>query len=228
LKKVIIISSLLSVPGAIFREDQKMSASELAFKFAVHRINKDKNLLPNTRLVYDIQYVPKDDSFHANKKVCSQIQMGVQAIFGPADSLLGAHIHSICDALDIPHIESRLDLDTGLKEFSVNLYPSQAMLNAAYQDVMNYLNWTKVAIVYEHDHGLIKLRELIRYTGIDIYIRQADITSYLSVLADIKSKEYNNLIVDTDPQHMAEFLKGVSVCYISLAMSRFVPLKGKV
>jgi glutamate receptor, ionotropic, invertebrate len=57
---------------------------------------------------------------------------------------------------DIPHIESRLDLDTGLKEFSVNLYPSQGMLNTAYQDVMNFLNWTRVAIVYEHDHGKLR------------------------------------------------------------------------
>jgi hypothetical protein len=54
--------------GAIFTEDQKDSSTELAFKYAVFRINKDKTLLPKTTLVYDIQYVPKDDSFHASKK----------------------------------------------------------------------------------------------------------------------------------------------------------------
>lgn len=68
-----VISCLISIPnvfstGAIFTEDQKDSSTELAFKYAVFRINKDKTLLPKTTLVYDIQYVPKDDSFHASKK----------------------------------------------------------------------------------------------------------------------------------------------------------------
>lgn len=54
--------------GAIFTEDQKNSTTELAFKYAVYKINKDKTFLPHTALVYDIQYVPRDDSFHASKK----------------------------------------------------------------------------------------------------------------------------------------------------------------
>jgi ionotropic kainate glutamate receptor 2 len=54
--------------GAVFTEEQKDSSAELAFKYAVYRINKDKHILPRTTLVYDIQYVPRDDSFHASKK----------------------------------------------------------------------------------------------------------------------------------------------------------------
>lgn len=56
------------VLGAIFTHDQKDSSTELAFKYAVHKINEDKTILPHTTLAYDIQYVPKDDSFHASKK----------------------------------------------------------------------------------------------------------------------------------------------------------------
>lgn len=77
----------------------------------------------------------------------------MQAVFGPSDPVLGQHIHSICDALDIPHLEARLDLDPEAKEFSINLYPAQSLLNAAYQDIMEFLNWTKVAIIYEDDYG---------------------------------------------------------------------------
>jgi len=54
--------------GAIFTEEQRDSSAELTFKYAVYRINKDKHILPRTTLVYDIQYVPRDDSFHASKK----------------------------------------------------------------------------------------------------------------------------------------------------------------
>lgn len=81
------------------------------------------------------------------------MQFGVHAVFGPSDPLLGAHIHSICDALDIPHLEARVDLDAEYREFSINLYPSQPLLNLALQDVMTYLNWTRVAIIYEQDYG---------------------------------------------------------------------------
>ncbi|XP_026670138.1 glutamate receptor ionotropic, kainate 2-like isoform X3 [Ceratina calcarata] len=196
--------------GAIFTHDQKNSSTELAFKYAVYKINKDKLILPETTLEYDIQYVPKDDSFHASKKACQQVKYGVQAVFGPSDPILGQHIHSICDALDIPHLEARLDLDTEAKEFSINLYPAQSLLNAAYQDIMEFLNWTKVAIIYEDDYGLVKLRELVRSPKsreIEVNLRQADPDSYRQVLSEMKSKEIRNLIVDTRPEHMHHFLR---------------------
>ncbi|CAB3367848.1 Hypothetical predicted protein [Cloeon dipterum] len=200
----------ICIKGAIFTEDQKDSSTELAFKYAVYRINKDKTLLPKTTLVYDIQYVPKDDSFHASKKACQQVHGGVQAVFGPSEPMLGAHIHSICDALDIPHLEARLDLDPEIKEFSINLHPAQPLLNAAYQDVMAFLNWTRVAIVYEEDYGLIKLRELVRSEHeVDVYLRQVTPDSYRRVLKEIKAKEIYNLVVDTRPENMQHFLKGI-------------------
>ncbi|XP_077280638.1 glutamate receptor ionotropic, kainate 2 isoform X5 [Temnothorax americanus] len=196
--------------GAIFTHDQKDSSTELAFKYAVYKINKDKIILPKTTLEYDIQYVSKDDSFHASKKACQQVKHGVQAVFGPSDPILGQHIHSICDALDIPHLEARLDLETEAKEFSINLYPAQSLLNAAYQDIMEFLNWTKVVIIYEDDRGLVKLRELVRspkIRDIEVSLRQADRDSYRQVLSEIKSKEIRNIIVDTKPEHMHHFLR---------------------
>lgn len=161
---LLIFINFLSIPplplclfnkGAIFTEEQKDSSVELAFKYAVYKINKDRNILPQTTLVYDIQYVPKDDSFRTSKKACKQIDNGVQAIFGPSHPLLGPHIQSICEALDIPHIEARIDFETVSKEFSINLHPSQKHMNNAYRDLMQYLNWTssKIAILYEDDFG---------------------------------------------------------------------------
>lgn len=54
--------------GAIFTHEDKDSTTEVAFKYAVYRINKDKAILPNTTLVYDIEYVSPHDSFKASKK----------------------------------------------------------------------------------------------------------------------------------------------------------------
>ncbi|XP_012276449.1 glutamate receptor ionotropic, kainate 2 [Orussus abietinus] len=196
--------------GAIFTHDQKDSSTELAFKYAVYKINKEKVILPKTNLVYDIQYVPKDDSFHASKKACQQVKFGVQAVFGPSDPILGQHIHSICDALDIPHLEARLDLDAEAKEFSINLHPAQTLLNNAYRDVMAFLNWTKVAVIYEDDYGLVKLRELAKFPKpreVEVYLRQADPESYRQVLSEMKSKEIRNLVIDTKPENMHHFLR---------------------
>nr|QGW50282.1 gustatory receptor 27 [Chouioia cunea] len=75
---------------------------------------------------------------------------------------------------------------------------------------MAYLNWTRVAIVYEDDYGLVKLRELVRSRrsqDMEIYLRQADLDSYRQVLSEIKAKEIRNLIVDTKPGNMHHFLR---------------------
>ena len=82
--------------GALFTEDQKVmghnqlfswlnkllliiflviqdSSTELAFKYAVYKINKDPTILANKTLTYDIQYVPREDSFRTTNKVCLEL-----------------------------------------------------------------------------------------------------------------------------------------------------------
>ncbi|XP_039304950.1 glutamate receptor ionotropic, kainate 1 isoform X2 [Solenopsis invicta] len=214
---VFSITTAMSLPpviriGAIFTEDQKDSPSELAFKYAIYKINKDKTLLANTTLVYDIQYVPKDDSFRTSKKACKQLSRSVQGIFGPSDPLLGAHIQSICEALDVPHLEARVDFEPTFKEFSINLYPAQDHLNKAFKDLISFLNWTRVAIIYEEDYGLFKLQDLVKSppsVRTEMYIRQAGPTSYRQVLREVRHKEIFKLIVDTDPAHMQQFFRAI-------------------
>ncbi|XP_030568194.1 glutamate receptor ionotropic, kainate 2 isoform X1 [Drosophila novamexicana] len=198
--------------GAIFTEDEREGNVESAFKYAIYRINKEKSLLPNTQLVYDIEYVPRDDSFRTTKKVCRQLEAGVQAIFGPTDPLLAAHVQSICEAFDIPHIEVRIDLEIGVKEFSINLYPSQNIMNLAYRDLMMYLNWTKVAIIYEEDYGLFKQQDLIHSSAemrTEMYIRQANPETYRQVLRAIRQKEIYKIIVDTNPTNIKTFFRSI-------------------
>ncbi|XP_022915866.1 glutamate receptor ionotropic, kainate 2 isoform X2 [Onthophagus taurus] len=198
--------------GAIFTEDQKDSSVELAFKYAVYRINKDRAILPNTTLVYDIQYVPRDDSFRTSKKACRQMEYGVQAIFGPSDPVLGPHIQSICEALDVPHLEARIDFEPFSKELSINLHPSQEHMNKAFKDLMTFLNWTKVAIIYEEDYGLFKLQELVKtpsISRIELYIRQAGPNTYRQILREVRQKEIYKLIVDTNPKNIQKFFRAI-------------------
>ncbi|XP_046446543.1 glutamate receptor ionotropic, kainate 2-like isoform X4 [Daphnia pulex] len=198
--------------GAIMTEEQRGSQTEQLFKYAVERINRDPELLPNTTLIYDIHYVDREDSWHASKKACLQVQQGAHAIFGPSDPYLGAHVQSICDALEIPHLEARLDMDSEYKPYSINVYPPIDIINKAFMDVMFFLNWTKVAIIYEEDQGLVMLQDMIRAPmakPMEILLRQASPDTYKDVLKEVKAKEFYNLVIDTRPENMNFFLKGV-------------------
>ena len=52
--------------GGLF--EHEFHGQELAFKYAVRKINRRSDLLPNTQLVYDIQQTPVQDSFLAAKR----------------------------------------------------------------------------------------------------------------------------------------------------------------
>ena len=56
------------VAGGLFGEGDEHRSVENAFRYAVYRINHDRQLLPDTRLGYDIQHVPVHDGFRASKK----------------------------------------------------------------------------------------------------------------------------------------------------------------
>ena len=44
-------------------------------------------------------------------------------LFGPQSSSTSSHVQSICDTLEIPHIETRWDYRMKREDYSVNLYP---------------------------------------------------------------------------------------------------------
>ncbi|KAF0295768.1 Glutamate receptor ionotropic, kainate 2 [Amphibalanus amphitrite] len=202
---------MFSLTGAIFTEEQRSGPIETAFKYAIQTINEGTDILPNITLEYDIRYVHRDDSFHTAKNVCGQLRRGVVAILGPSDPLLGPHVQSICDAVDVPHLEARVgEAAGGAAGLSVNLHPAHGELASAYGDLIGFLNWSRMAVVYEDNAGLLQLQTLVGTppgADMEVYIRQADPADYRHVLSDIKNKNIFNVIVDTRTESIPLFLR---------------------
>ena len=53
----------------------------------------------------------------------------------------------------------------------------------------------------------------------EVLLRQASPDTYKDVLKEVKAKEFYNLVIDTRPENMNFFLKGVSVVYSTIIYS---------
>lgn len=64
------LTHLLPPAGGVFEaaENEPANVEELAFKFAVSSINRNRSLMPNTTLTYDIQRTAPFDSFDASQR----------------------------------------------------------------------------------------------------------------------------------------------------------------
>ncbi|XP_070293467.1 glutamate receptor ionotropic, kainate 3 [Salvelinus sp. IW2-2015] len=204
--------------GGIFEQTEGpvplVSPEELAFKFAVNNINRNRTLLPNTTLTYDIQRINIYDSFEASRKACDQLSLGVVAIFGPSHSSSSNAVQSICNALEVPHIQVRWkhhpmdNRDT----FYANLYPDYSSLSYGILDLVQFLKWKTATVVYDDSTGLIRLQELImapsRY-NIRLKIRQLplDGEDTRPLLKEMKRGREFRIIFDCSHEMAAQILK---------------------
>jgi hypothetical protein len=61
--------------------------------------------------------------------VCSLLRLGVAAVFGPQSAQISSHVQSICDTMEIPHLETRWDYKLRRESCLVNLYPHPTVLS---------------------------------------------------------------------------------------------------
>ncbi|KAJ0061362.1 hypothetical protein NL108_016856, partial [Boleophthalmus pectinirostris] len=148
---------LFSSSGGIFEstESGPSGAEELAFKFALNTINRNRTLLPNTTLTYDIQRINIFDSFEASRKACDQLSLGVAAIFGPSHSSSANAVQSICNALGVPHIQTRWkhQVSDNRDSYYVSLFPDFSSLSRAILDLVHFFRWRTVTVVYDDSTG---------------------------------------------------------------------------
>jgi ionotropic kainate glutamate receptor 2 len=89
------------LPSSGGDDHQITDPQEIAFKYAVEKINADNKILPRSKLYAEIERILPQDSFHASKRVCHLMKTGVAAIFGPQSSHTASHVQSICDTMEV-------------------------------------------------------------------------------------------------------------------------------
>mgnify|MGYP002717126824 FL=1 len=210
--------------GAVFTHDRL--DQEIAFKLAIKRINSDRIILPHTKLIPKIEHIQKHDSFHADKKVCGLLHTGVVAIFDPLDGYISRHLQSICDALDIPHLETRWDFTTKRDDLSVNLYPKPNVLARAYVDIVKAWNWNQFAIVYEDNEGLIRLQDFFKEAeSLNWRIKLHQFKPgkpYRETFWKVKNDGEKNIILDVKNENIFRALKHVSFNRIEFEFVKFI------
>ncbi|KAJ0170032.1 hypothetical protein K1T71_014638 [Dendrolimus kikuchii] len=211
LNAVAALSPVVKI-GAIFTEESRGGSAELAFKYAVYRINKERSLLPNSTLVYDIQYTPNRDSFHIYKRACLQIKSGAVAIFSGGGPLLGSTLGAMCRSLHTPHlfVAPQMMTDVTNHTYTVSLYPPRELIIKAFSDFIRYLNWTRAGVVYE-DYGYGELNILnLAKDGRDLYaVRCHDAKEYRRALTQLKAQKITHIIVDTDPSKIRQLARAI-------------------
>ncbi|XP_068243537.1 glutamate receptor ionotropic, kainate 2-like isoform X3 [Palaemon carinicauda] len=203
--KILALPDTIFIGGIFDAHDERQ---ELAFRYAVEKINADRKILPRSTLRAHIEKLPADDSFHASKRVCKLLRNGVAAIFGPQSENTANHVQSICDAKEIPHIETRWDYKVTGDVYSVNLYPHPPALSQAYCDILTQLQWKNFVILYDSNEGLVRLQSLLQQKAFSITIRQLNSDGdYRPLLKNIKRSGETKIVLDVAHDTVYNVLK---------------------
>ncbi|XP_076267894.1 kainate-type ionotropic glutamate receptor subunit 1D [Rhynchophorus ferrugineus] len=202
------LPDIIPIGGLFHPSDDKQ---EIAFRYAVEKINSDRTILPRSKLQAQIEKIPPQDSFHASKKVCHLLRTGVAAIFGPQSPHTASHVQSICDTMEIPHLETRWDYRLRRESCLVNLYPHPTTLSKAYVDLVKAWGWKSFTIIYENNEGLVRLQELLKAHGpyeFPITVRQlGEGADYRPLLKQIKNSAESHIVLDCSTPKIYAVLK---------------------
>ncbi|ESO92173.1 hypothetical protein LOTGIDRAFT_121144, partial [Lottia gigantea] len=197
--------------GGLFGEGDEDLRVANAFRYAVYRVNHERDLLPQTRLVYDIQNLPVNDGFRASKKICYQVELNTVAVLGPRSSNLAGFVNSLCASLQLPHLELRMDtIANPAPGLSINLYPDIETLSKAFIDVIRYYGWKQMLVIYGTKDDLLKVQSVIRGAydqAFEIMVRQVDKYNMRNVLKECKEKKWTKLLIDLSVDDTGLFLK---------------------
>lgn len=86
---------------------------------------------------------------------CDQLSLGVAAIFGPSHSSSANAVQSICNALGVPHVQTKWkhQVSDNRDSYYVSLFPDFSSFSRAILDLVHFFKWRTVTVVYDDSTG---------------------------------------------------------------------------
>lgn len=132
------------------------------------------------------------------------------AIFGPKSKASSSHTCNICDAKEIPYIDTYFDMQA--KRSVVNLYPSHETLGTLLMDIVNVWEWQGFAILYESPSWLSRISALLEVHNnndnrIYIYRLVLGQPEFRAVLNRVKMSRVQRIVIQCSVDLLPEVMK---------------------
>lgn len=205
------------------------------FEFAVNDANE--NILQETRikLTVETKEIEYRNEFSAAQKLCELLtvwslyaecnyviaffviqtsklsfQNEMVAIFGPKSKAASTHVSNICDAKEIPFIDTYFDMQA--KRSVVNLYPSHETLGTLLMDIVDAWEWKEFAILYESPSWLSRISGLLEVHNnndnrIFIYRLVLGQPEFRAVLNKVKVSRVSRIVIQCSVDLLPEVMK---------------------
>ncbi|CAG9818345.1 unnamed protein product [Phaedon cochleariae] len=146
--------------GGIFSD----AIQEAAFRIATYTMN-NKYPYSQIELVPSTSSVLPHNTLEAYRSTCGHLQNASIAIFGPGSSIASPFIQSLCDAKEIPHIETHRDFEMNRNDTLVNVHPHPRVLTDFFIDLIESFRWKKVIVIYDDDNNLLSVAPLLEFNN---------------------------------------------------------------
>lgn len=219
--------------GILLHEDQY--EQEILFKWSIEQVNQ-RSILGRTKLLGLIRRVAEDDSWDSERKTCDLLENGAIAIIGPTNPTTSQHVGSICDTLDVPHLNvvtkgvafnsqpSATNLIVGSSyptispiEFqstiSVDMSMARDIMMEVFLDVLQELNWNNFVYLYEQYDSLFYLQQhfdgkSLKSNDLNIKVLRFDPTKpYRNVFWSLKKTNIKHIMLDVQCKNLRTVLK---------------------
>ncbi|KAH8358943.1 hypothetical protein KR093_003431, partial [Drosophila rubida] len=181
---------------------------EKIFHLAIDKANDENEELNLHGVAVAIE---PNNAFETSKKLCKMLRQNLVAVFGPSTNLAARHAMSICDAKELPFLDTRWDFAAQLP--TINLHPHPGQLGVALKDLVVAMGWESFTIIYESGEYLTTVNELLQMygtTGPAITLRRYDLDlngNYRNVLRRIRNAEDDSFVVVGSMETLPEFFK---------------------
>ncbi|XP_055852904.1 glutamate receptor ionotropic, kainate 2-like [Episyrphus balteatus] len=169
---------------------------EKVFQKAIDDANESSEVIQLTAVSAAIT---PGNAFETSKKLCKMLRSSVIAVFGPSTTLPAAHAMSICDAKEMPFMDTHWDFSAQLP--TINLHPHPNQLAVALRDLVTTLGWQGFTILYETGEYLSVVNELLKLYGTSgpvVTLRRYELDingNYRNVLRRVKRSDDFSIVV---------------------------------